>query len=62
MSCRPSTWTDREKRLVGALNHLMHKNHPLRPAACWGCRDIACWLAVPGYDGEFASPGGMCPP
>lgn len=59
MSCVPSRWTTREKNLYDALRHLMHKGHDLHPPTCWGCRDLAAWLAVPGYDGELASPGGV---
>lgn len=56
MSCRPSGWTERERKLLAALAHLMHKDHELDPTRCYGCRDLAAWLAVPGYDGELAHP------
>lgn len=59
MSCVPSKWTTREKRLYSALLHLMYKNHETDIATCWGCRDVAAWIALPGYDGELASPGGV---
>lgn len=35
-----------------ALQHLMFKNHPLTPATCEGCLEIAAFIAVPGYQGN----------
>ena len=35
-----------------ALRHLMYKNHPLDPAGCEGCREVAAFLALPGYPGS----------
>ena len=50
MSCLPEA-TVKERHLHDALRHLMFKNHPLDPALCEGCLEIAAFLAVPGYRG-----------
>ena len=50
MSCTPG-YSRREAALMQALRHLMCKNHPLDPAGCDGCREVAAFLALPGYPG-----------
>jgi hypothetical protein len=49
MSCTPG-YNKRERALLFALRHLMGKNHPLDPARCEGCMEIAAFLAIPGYE------------
>ena len=51
-----SFWTERERRLARALAHAVKRNHPLDPARCNGCLEVAGFLAVPGYDGDTAYP------
>jgi hypothetical protein len=46
-------------RLKRALFHLMHKDHPLIPAKCHGCREAALFLTVAGYDGDKDYPVGV---
>lgn len=45
-----------EKRLLRALAHSVRRNHELDPAGCHGCREVAAFLAVPGYGGDAAMP------
>lgn len=56
VSCQPSTWTERERRLVRALAHAVRRDHPLNPARCHGCREAAGFLTVPGYEGDTEYP------
>ena len=55
MSWTPG-YSAKEERLHRALAHLMHKNHPLVPNACDGCKEIAGFLAVVGYQGDMEYP------
>jgi hypothetical protein len=49
MSCTPG-YNKRERALMLALHHLMFKLHKLDPARCDACREIAAFIAVPGYE------------
>ncbi len=42
-----------------ALHHLMYANHPLDPAGCHGCREVAGFVIVEGYQGDDEYP--TCP-
>ena len=55
MSCTPG-YSRREAALMQALRHLMYKNHPLEPVRCEGCRELAAFLALPGYAGSDYPP------
>jgi len=55
VSCTPG-YSRREEALMQALRHLMYKNHPLDPAGCEGCREVAAFLALPGYPGSDHPP------
>ncbi len=59
MSCLPSDWSVREHRLMRALRHLMHADHPLNPETCNGCREIAGFAIIEGYQGDTDYP--TCP-
>lgn len=59
MSCLPSDWSVREHRLMRALYHLMHKNHPLKPSTCAGCQEVAGFVIMTGYQGDTDYP--TCP-
>lgn len=56
MSCLPSDWNEREMRLMRAFRHQTHRSHPLDVAGCAGCREVAGFLTVPGYQGDTEYP------
>jgi hypothetical protein len=43
--------TVRDQKMLRAMQHLMHKNHRLRPNRCEGCLEAAGFLTMPGYQG-----------
>jgi hypothetical protein len=47
------------KCALRALEHLMHKNHDLKPDTCTGCKEIALFLTEPGYRGDPRNPVGV---
>ncbi len=59
MSCLPGDWSVREHRLMRALRHLMYANHPLNPEGCAGCKEIAGFIIIEGYQGDTEYP--TCP-
>lgn len=42
-----------------ALEHLMNKNHDLKPDSCAGCLEVALFLTEPGYRGDEMNPVGV---
>lgn len=46
-------------RCKRALEHLMHKNHELKPTECAGCLEISLFLTEPGYRGDEHNPAGV---
>lgn len=39
-----------------ALRHAMLRDHPFDGATCFGCREVAGFLTVPGYQGNTEYP------
>ena len=56
MSCLPSDWSQRERRLMRALRHETHRTHPLNAVGCAGCREVTGFLILPGYQGDEVYP------
>lgn len=46
-------------RAKRALEHLMHKNHELKPSSCAGCLEVSLFLTEPGYMGDDKNPVGV---
>jgi hypothetical protein len=46
-------------RLKRALHHQVNKDHPLAPAACDGCKEVALFLTQPRYEGNADYPVGV---
>ena len=42
-----------------ALLHLMYADHPLKPATCAGCCEVAGFAVIEGYQGDTEYP--ICP-
>ena len=54
MSC--VVGTVKEQRLLRALAHAVRRNHVVNTLECHGCREVAAFLAVPGYEGDESYP------
>jgi hypothetical protein len=48
--------TDLTRRLLRALKHSIERNHDFAPITCWGCREVAAFLTIPGYQGDVDDP------
>lgn len=42
--------------MIRGFRHYVHRNHPLDPAGCHGCREAMGFLTVPGYQGDADNP------